>query len=435
MTTPTEATVNVRDLRVGMFVHLDLGWMSHPFPLSSFLISSSDQIATINELGLSKLRWVPERSDPTLLDSALASAPEASQGHGTASAPPGGHPPETNPEQAAAQARRNKLAAQRQSLLLCERQYAEATRALRQTSELVQAEPAQARQRTEAFTRALLDKMLGERDLCIRTLNEGVGDRSSAHALNVTVISLLMGRLFGMSDAEMMDLGVGSLMHDIGKLDLPDRVRHIDDDFTGAEAALYREHVAHGVTQGRKMGLTPGALLVIAQHHEQGDSSGFPLRLNLDRMTAAARIVALVNRYDNLCNPLRPGTALTPHEALSQIFAQGKHKFDTAMLSAFIRMMGVYPPGSVVQLTDDRYAIVTTVNSSRPLKPQVMVHDPKVPSSEALYLNMEKESSVGIRRSLKVAQLPADALAYLAPSPRVAYFFEPAPLRDEEKPA
>ena len=62
---------------------------------------------------------------------------------------------------------------------------------------------------------------------------------------------------------------------------------------------------------------------MIAQHHEHADGTGFPLRLDSDRMNAAARIVALVNRYDNLCNPPLPARALTPHEALSLLFAQG----------------------------------------------------------------------------------------------------------------
>ena len=92
-------------------------------------------------------------------------------------------------------------------------------------------------------------------------------------------------------------------------------------------------------------------------------------------MSAAARIVALVNRYDNLCDPALPAHALTPHEALSLMFAQTRSKFDASMLNAFIRMMGVYPPGSVVQLTDDRFALVTNVNSTRPLKPRVLVYD------------------------------------------------------------
>ena len=96
------------------------------------------------------------------------------------------------------------------------------------------------------------------------------------------------------------------------------------------------------------------------------------------------------------------------------------------MMSAFADIVGMTLAGSVVQLTDDRYALVVSVNSTRPLKPNVLVHDPQMPREEALHLNLMHTPDLGIRRSLKPAQLPADALAYLAPRPRVAYFFESA---------
>ena len=118
--------------------------------------------------------------------------------------------------------------------------------------------------------------------------------------------------------------------------------------------------------------------------------------------------------------------AVTPHEALALLFAQSKAKFDTAILGAFIKMMGVYPAGSTVQLTDDRYAMVVGVNASRPLKPRVLVHDAAVPREEALVLDLESADGLGVRRSIKPMQLPPPALDYLSPRPRVAYFFEPA---------
>jgi hypothetical protein len=175
------------------------------------------------------------------------------------------------------------------------------------------------------------------------------------------------------------------------------------------------------------MGLREGALAVVAQHHEMADGSGFPARLSLDRMAIGARIVSLINRYDNLCNPAQVAAALTPHEALSLIFAQTRTKFDATMLNAFIRMMGVYPPGSLVQLTDDRYATVVSCNSSRPLKPRVLVCDTRVPVEEALLLNLDGCTDLGIRRSLKATQLPAAARDYLSPRQRMVYFFEPVP--------
>jgi len=70
-------------------------------------------------------------------------------------------------------------------------------------------------------------------------------------------------------------------------------------------------------------------------------------------------------------------------------------------------MMGVYPPGSVVQLSDDRYAMVVSVNSARPLKPRIIVHDPGVPKHEALILDLERAPHTSIRRSLKPSALSA----------------------------
>ena len=418
-------TIDVEQLRVGMFVHLDLSWMQHPFPVGSFRISHAQQIDKIRGLGLKQLRWSAEKSDPA----ALGRGDGAGGADEAGTAPPAAAAAEAEPETAAQGAERERralLAAQRATAELCQKQFDEAGLAWRAALDNVTAQPEQARRDSEHLTRALLDKMLCDGDMCIRLITCNAGDDASAHAMNVAVISLLMGRVFGLRDEEMLDLGLGALMHDVGKLDLPERLRHADERLCKDDLAAYRSHVAQGVMHGKRMGLSSGALLVLAQHHEHADGSGFPLRLQIERISTAARIVALVNRYDNLCNPPSLAQAHTPHEALSLLFAQSRAQFDASLLNAFIRMMGVYPAGSVVQLTDDRYALVVSVNSTRPLKPNVLVHDPQMPREEALHLNLMHTPDLGIRRSLKPAQLPADALAYLAPRPRVAYFFESA---------
>jgi hypothetical protein len=156
------------------------------------------------------------------------------------------------------------------------------------------------------------------------------------------------------------------------------------------------------------------------------DGSGFPQQLSGKDLGRAGQVLALVNHYDRMCNPLHGADALTPHEALSVIFAQHKPKFDAVVLGAFIRMMGVYPPGSVVQLVNDRYALVISVNSSRPLRPRVLVHDPRVPADQALILDLESTPELGIRRSLRPSQMPREALDYLSPRKRICYFFERA---------
>jgi putative nucleotidyltransferase with HDIG domain len=427
--------IDVQSLRVGMFVHLEGGWMSHPFPLSQFRIANAEQIATIRGLGLKQVRWDPQQSAPAAAnddaaaDLADPAAPAATPAVAEVPVP-------FADADAAAESvppARHALARQIESLRVCERQFAEAGRDLKLATQLVNGKPREAREQAEALSAALVNKMIGAQDLCVRLLSDHAGDKASMHALNVTIISLLMGRSFGLPEAEMQDLGVGAMLHDIGKAELPERLRHVDDRLSPSELAFYQEHVDHGLTHGRRMGLSAGAMQVIAQHHEHADGSGFPHGLATERLSAPARIVALVNRYDNLCNPKLSAHALTPHEALALLFAQDRARVDTSILGAFIKMMGVYPPGSTVQLTDDRYALVVSVNASRPLKPNVIVHDEAVPRDEALVFSLEAAPGIGIRRSVKPTQLPPAALDYLSPRHRVAYYFEPA--RDAEAPA
>ena len=427
------STIAVEDLRVGMFVLLEGGWLSHPFPLSNFRIASIEQINTLRGLGPARVRWLPEKSDlqtdanpSDWVAAAAAPRTSASKSESKSESKPDSVPGSAGERAAdsATEQRRQDLLAQREAIQRCERQHTEAALVWRETSELISTRPQDAGRNTEVLTRTILDKMLGGADVGIRLVSGGV-DRAAAHALNVGVISLLIARSLGFSKQELLELGVGALLHDVGKTEVADRFHHAEDGFNAHEVATYRDHVVKGVTLGQRMRLAAGALRVLAQHHELADGSGFPLKLAGERISMGARVVALVNRYDNLCNPQAHTLALTPHEAVSVLFAQGRQRFDSAVLNAFIRMMGVYPAGSLVQLTDDRFAMVVGVNSSRPLKPSVLVHDPKVPRGDALVLDLERLPDLGIRRSLPAAKVPAAAVEYLDPRPRVAYYFEP----------
>ena len=122
----------------------------------------------------------------------------------------------------------------------------------------------------------MLDKMLVEGDLNLRLLNEAAGDRHTAHALNVGIIALLLGAPSAWGATRMMDLGVGALLHDVGKIDIAPRLRHRDDSFTNAELQAYQQPRHQGRCARPVDGADARALLIIAQHHEHADGSGFP---------------------------------------------------------------------------------------------------------------------------------------------------------------
>ncbi len=405
-----------------MFIQLDLGWMDHPFPRGSFKIASDDQIRTIRSLGLTQVRHVPAKSDPehrseaARAEAGMARA-EASDGADAGAAAAAQHASATEPLP-------RVLQGQQASLRQCERGFGEASQLYLRVLDDAATRPLQLREQCQAMVARCVAEILVDGEAAIRLLSEGTGERQALHPVNVMVLALLLGRALGLPTQDLTELGLAALLHDLGKQQLPERLRFDDERLDADEQARYRSHVQHSVQAGRRMGLSPWALQAIAQHHEMADGSGFPQGLMGADTGLGGKVLALVNRYDRLCNPPLLTQALTPHEALSLIFAHHKPRFDGAVLGAFIRMMGVYPPGSVVQLVNERFAMVVSVNSSRPLRPRVLMHDPAVQPERAAILDLESRPDLGIRRSLRPAQLPAAVRAWLAPPQRVRCFYE-----------
>jgi len=276
------STIAVEDLRVGMFVQLDGGWLSHPFPLSSFRIATPEQISTLRGLGLQRVRWAPEKSEPAPAGDAVVVDPR-----------PGPRPGRADP--AADEPRQRELAAQRDAARLCERQHAEAALSWRQAADAVGARPQDAARCTQQLTRAILDKMLVAQDIGIRLVSGGA-DRAASHALNVGVISLLIARTLGVPEAELLELGVGALMHDVGKTEVSERFRHAEDGFNANELAAYRDHVAKGVLQAN--GTTAPEPMIDVAHvaNTVVHMASLPLDTNILSLTVMATKMPFVGR-------------------------------------------------------------------------------------------------------------------------------------------
>ena len=335
--------VALQDLRVGLFVDLDLGWLAHPFSSSRFKIANDRQIEVLRGLGVDRIRFVPSKSDAVERTAPLEPAPDTSAQN---------LPKDEDPARALREQRAALRSAQQASLQHCERRFAESSEQYRKVVAMVESKPADAARMSQALVADMAAEIASQGDSAIRLLTEVAGDKAAMHPVNVTVISLLLGRAMGLQGEALTQLGTAAFLHDVGKSRLPERVRRWEENFSASEQKVYQDHVGESVQLAKQMGLGEGVVTAIAQHHEMVDGSGFPMRLKQDALECNGRILALVNRYDGLCNPAKPGSAMTPHEALALIFAQQKTRFDSVALSAFIRMMGVYPPGSVVQLNE-----------------------------------------------------------------------------------
>jgi hypothetical protein len=168
-----------------------------------------------------------------------------------------------------------------------------------------------------------------------------------------------------------------------------------------------------------------GVRAVVRQHHECFDGSGFPDALAGQQINPIARMVAIANHYDKLCNPIRPSDALTPAEALSFMYSREAKLYDPTMMSVFVHELGVYPPGSFVRLNNGSIGIVIAATSGNSLKPTVMVYEPKVPRREALLINLSESLEVKIDHVLKPVALSLEVVEYLNPRMRVVYHAQP----------
>lgn len=332
--------------------------------------------------------------------------------------------PHTEAMAHAASPDRGRLAAQRASLQRSDRLHAQASRVwLGITRDVVQ-QPALAREAALGLAAAMVTQLCEDGSSTLRLLTNAVGTCSSQHALNVTTLSLMLARYQGLSAEALHTVAVGALLHDIGKLLLPAPLRPIDGEADVLAHHEQREHVAQGLRLGMAMGLDGAVLQIIGQHHENGDGSGLPQGLRAEALALPARIVALANHYDRLCNPRHHGQRpYTPQEAQAQLRAHCRHPADAALLAALVQLLGLHPPGSVVQLSDERIAVVVAVHADQPLRPSVRVYDPRVAPEDAELLHLARETGLSLQRSLHPQHLPRAMRDYLLPRERIACYF------------
>ena len=143
-------------------------------------------------------------------------------------------------------------------------------------------------------------------------------------------------------------------------------------------------------------------------------------------MPKLAKIVGIANRFDNLTNPNDPRAAVSPFEALGVMWARERAAFDEMMLQTFIRTMGIYPPGTLVMLSDGRSGVVVaTAPPTARLCPQVLVYDPETPRREALIVDLsdpETARQLKVEKAMRMQERSEDELDYLLPRRKMSWF-------------
>lgn len=194
------------------------------------------------------------------------------------------------------------------------------------------------------------------------------------HSMSVCVLMISFGKQLGFDLKQLRDVGVGAMLHDIGKMKVPQEILNSKRPLSDEEYEMMKEHVEHGrILLEETPGIADTSVLLAAQHHERLDGSGYPKGLVGDNISNCAQAAAIVDVYDAMTSARCYKRGLPPTEALKKLFEWRTRYFNSELVQQFIRCVGIYPVGSLVRLESGVIAIVLNNDDKSLLHPVVRV--------------------------------------------------------------
>ncbi|NND92713.1 MAG: HD-GYP domain-containing protein [Granulosicoccus sp.] len=198
-------------------------------------------------------------------------------------------------------------------------------------------------------------------------------EATAQHSLNVAALSIVMAKSMGMTNREMEDIGVCGMLHDVGKTSISTEVLEKPGPLDDVEMAEMQKHTRYGrdILLSTKSVMS-GAADVAHSHHERPDGLGYPRKLTDDGIPLYAKIVAIAEAYDTMTINQPYRAACSPSDALQELYAQRGKQFDEDLVIRFIDSVGIFPPGSIVEMLNGEVGIVLS-NTSDKLRPRVIM--------------------------------------------------------------
>ena len=353
---------------VGMYVNSFCGsWLQHDFFRTSFLIDSPKIVERLQASGLEAVMIDPSRGVAPVARSAAGAAPLAPEALAQAPAEPVA---EVTPD-APKEAKPKPLAPLSQEMDKAR----DVTRMVRNTVESLFRDAQRGRnldaQRIDTAVRSVhesLDRNPGALLSLVRI--KRADEYTYMHSVAVSALMAQLAKTLGMDDAAQHQAATAGLLHDIGKVGVPNEILNKPGRLTEDEFTAVRNHPRNGYELLARGGeFDDVALDVCLHHHERIDGRGYPDRLKGDEITLFAKMGAICDIYDAISSNRPYKSAWTPFESLRQMASWGKGHLDHEIFRAFVQSIGVYPVGSIVKLKSNRLAIVTEQNINELRKP------------------------------------------------------------------
>ncbi len=323
------------------------------------------------------------------------------------------------------QKRIEKLSAYRRRVIQCEKEFERSLARMRSVMTKIRNRPTAAVDEAQLLIEDIVEKLMCDDNVTLHLMNgKNEFEDIYFHSLNVAVIAMMIGRAKGYSAKQLKELSFAALFHDMGKIKIPTAILRKQVPLTEPETNYLKLHTKYGLDLANQIeGFPEPAKTVIAQHHELRDGSGYPEGLKGDEIDELAQIVIVANAFDNLCHTPIASEQKIPYTALSHLYKNCKHLYKEENLNILIKFMGVFPPGTVVQLSNNMVGLVISVNASNLLFPNVLVYDPSVPRTQAPIIELESKD-LRIVNAIHPSKLPDKIKEYLNPRSRISYFFD-----------
>lgn len=239
--------------------------------------------------------------------------------------------------------------------------YSGALDLLRELDRLIKANKVASAERVRGVVRSLVDNILGNRFAMLELSGlKDYDEYTFFHSVNVAILSLALGSAVSSDRRFLNSLGVGALMHDIGKMTVDLQVLNKPGTLSSDEWELVRKHPVYGAELSATLpGLDRASLVVILEHHMRYDLDGYPERRPRRRQHLTSRIVAIADAYDAMTSRRSYSSARLQDEAVEVLSKNAGTAFDPVLTRLFVQMLGVYPPRSVVRLTGGEVAVVS----------------------------------------------------------------------------
>ncbi|UAL45212.1 DUF3391 domain-containing protein [Shewanella inventionis] len=335
--------IPVSEMVIGLTVKLPLSWTSHPFFRSKVKLERQVQIEMIKGLDVDFV-YVIDGHDLLPVVAAPVDV-------------------ESPAEEQIQEVDYRPLA--KKSMRVSQQRFIKCVNDSRTVFSKVVSDPEGAYREAATLVESLVEHLYESDTPHLTLVSSGEADVSvTQHGISVSVLSMMIAHALALSKKEVRDIALGSLFHDIGKLKVPEEIRRKRGELSDVETNFLKKHPNFGYDMLTRSGLFPEAMLdIVLHHHEYIDGSGFPDGLTEAKLLMTTQVVSLANDYETLLSKYH-----TPQIALGILFKNHSSKHSDKLISVLVKILGIYPPGTIVRLTDDSMAkvMMTTADVKQP---------------------------------------------------------------------